>query len=47
MGNEMKIEVFPWASVKENLQDIKERQKISREDLKKAVDILKDCLEAY
>jgi len=44
---QLKIEVFPWVSVEENLQDIKERQKVSKEDLKKAVEILKGCLEAY
>ena len=43
----MKIEVFPWGSVEENLRDIKERQKISKETLTKVVDILKGCLEAY
>ena len=43
----MKIEVFPWTSVEENLQDIKDRQKISKENLKKVVDILKGCLETY
>ena len=43
----MKIEVFPWVSIEENLQDIKERQKISKEDLKKIVEILKGCLETY
>ena len=43
----MKIEVFPWVSIEENLQDIKDRQRISKEDLKKAVEILKDCLKAY
>ena len=43
----MKIEVFPWVSIQENLQDIKERQKVSKEDLKKAVEILKGCLEHY
>ena len=43
----MKIEVFPWVSIEENLEDIKQRQKMSKEDLKKAVEILKGCLEAY
>jgi len=43
----MKIEVFPWVSVEENLRDIKERQKISKENLQKAVEILKGCLEGY
>lgn len=43
----MKIEVFPWVSVEENLQDIKERQRISKEKLEKVVEILKGCLETY
>jgi len=44
---DMKIEVFPWASVEENLKDVKERQKISKEDLEKIVKILQACLEHY
>jgi len=43
----MRIEVFPWVSVEENLQDIRERQKISKKDLKKTVEILQACLEQY
>jgi len=43
----MKMEVFPWVSIEENLQDIKERQKISKEDLEKTVKILQVCLENY
>lgn len=44
---DMKIEVFPWTSTEENLQDIKERQKISKEDLEKIVKILQACLKQY
>jgi len=43
----MKIEVFPWVSMEENLRDIKERQKISKEDLEKVAKILQVCLENY
>jgi len=43
----VKIEVFPWASTEENLKDIKERQKISKENLEKTIKILQACLEHY
>jgi len=43
----MKIEVFPWASIEENLKDVKERQKVSKEDLEKIVKILQACLKQY
>jgi len=43
----MKIEVFPWVSIEEQLKDIKERQKISEKDLEKIVKILQACLENY
>jgi len=43
----MKIEVFPWVSIEEQLKDIKERQKISEKDLEKIVKILQACLEHY
>jgi len=43
----MRIEVFPWVSTEENLQDIRERQKISKKDLKKIAEILQACLEHY
>jgi len=43
----MKIEVFPWATIEDNLQDIKDRQKISKEELEKTVKILQMCLETY
>jgi len=43
----MKIEVFPWGSTEENLDDIKNRQKISKEDLEKTAKILAACLKAY
>lgn len=43
----MKIEVFDWGSTEENLNDIKNRQQISKEDLEKTVKILAACLKAY
>jgi len=43
----MKVEVFPWVSIEENLQDVKERQKISKKDLENIVKILQVCLEKY
>lgn len=43
----MKIEIFPWVSVEDNLQDIKDRQKISKEQLEEAIKILQGCLEKY
>jgi len=43
----MRIEVFPWTSTEDNLKDIKERQKISKEDLGKIVKVLQACLKQY
>ena len=39
--------VFLWDSVEGNVQDLKQYQKLSKEDIEKAIEILKGCLEAY
>ena len=39
--------VFLWDSVKGNLQDLKQYQKLSKEDIEKAIEILQGCLQKY